>query len=59
MFLMFFFFFLCSGDTDGRVPVTSTKNSIKKMNLPIKTRWYPWLAYGEVIPKLAIYTLAF
>lgn len=37
-----------SGDTDGRVPVTSTKNSIKKMNLHIKTRWYPWLAYGEV-----------
>ncbi|XP_058765801.1 serine carboxypeptidase-like 40 [Vicia villosa] len=37
-----------SGDTDGRVPVTSTKYSIKKMNLPVKTVWHPWLAYGEV-----------
>ncbi|CAL5212000.1 unnamed protein product [Lathyrus oleraceus] len=37
-----------SGDTDGRVPVTSTKYSIKKMNLPVKTVWHPWFAYGEV-----------
>ncbi|XP_061352666.1 serine carboxypeptidase-like 40 [Gastrolobium bilobum] len=37
-----------SGDIDGRVPVTSTKYSINKMKLPIKTTWYPWLAYGEV-----------
>jgi serine carboxypeptidase-like clade 2 len=37
-----------SGDTDGRVPVTSTKYSIKKMNLPVKKIWHPWLAYGEV-----------
>ncbi|XP_057456936.1 serine carboxypeptidase-like 40 isoform X2 [Lotus japonicus] len=36
-----------SGDTDGRVPVTSTKYSIKKMNLPIKNVWRPWFAYGE------------
>ncbi|KAF1894201.1 hypothetical protein Lal_00004125 [Lupinus albus] len=31
-----------SGDTDGVVPVTSTKYSIKKMNLSTKTAWYPW-----------------
>ncbi|KAF1883398.1 hypothetical protein Lal_00042312 [Lupinus albus] len=31
------------GDIDGRVPVTSTKYSIKKMNLSTKTAWYPWL----------------
>nr|XP_029147286.1 serine carboxypeptidase-like 40 isoform X2 [Arachis hypogaea] len=37
-----------SGDIDGRVPVTSTKYSIKKMNLPIKTKWHAWFAYGEV-----------
>ncbi|GAU46802.1 hypothetical protein TSUD_268630, partial [Trifolium subterraneum] len=36
-----------SGDTDGRVPVTSTKNSIKKMNLPVKNIWHPWFSYGE------------
>ncbi|KAL3000323.1 hypothetical protein AAZX31_09G206900 [Glycine max] len=37
-----------SGDTDGRVPITSTKYSVKKMNLPIKTVWHPWFSYGEV-----------
>ncbi|CAL0310297.1 unnamed protein product [Lupinus luteus] len=37
-----------SGDTDGRVPVTSTKYSIKKMNLSTKTAWYPWFFNGEV-----------
>nr|POE99748.1 serine carboxypeptidase-like 40 [Quercus suber] len=31
-----------SGDIDGRVPVTSTKYSINKMKLPIKTAWHPW-----------------
>ncbi|XP_075644389.1 serine carboxypeptidase-like 40 [Castanea sativa] len=31
-----------SGDIDGRVPVTSTKYSINKMQLPIKTAWHPW-----------------
>lgn len=37
-----------SGDTDGRVPITSTKYSIYKMNLPVKTVWHPWFSYGEV-----------
>ncbi|KAK2386232.1 serine carboxypeptidase [Trifolium repens] len=37
-----------SGDIDARVPVTSTKYSIKKMNLPIDTTWYPWFINGQV-----------
>ncbi|KAG2668751.1 hypothetical protein I3760_14G005500 [Carya illinoinensis] len=37
-----------SGDIDGRVPVTSTKYSIKKMNLPVKTAWHAWYLNGEV-----------
>ncbi|KAA3462155.1 serine carboxypeptidase-like 40 [Gossypium australe] len=37
-----------SGDIDGRIPVTSTKYSIQKMNLPIKTKWHPWYLDGEV-----------
>ncbi|XP_047336320.1 serine carboxypeptidase-like 40 [Impatiens glandulifera] len=32
-----------SGDTDGRVPVTSTMYSIGAMNLQIKVSWYPWI----------------
>ncbi|KAL8542219.1 hypothetical protein ACS0TY_003182 [Phlomoides rotata] len=37
-----------SGDTDGRIPVTSTKHSIKMLKLPIKTQWHPWYLGGEV-----------
>ncbi|KAL6129705.1 hypothetical protein ACLB2K_073054 [Fragaria x ananassa] len=37
-----------SGDTDGRVPVTSTKYSLEKMNLPIKTAWHAWFLSGQV-----------
>ncbi|KAJ4711530.1 Carboxypeptidase [Melia azedarach] len=37
-----------SGDTDGRVPVTSTKNSINAMKLPVKTPWHAWYLNGEV-----------
>ncbi|KFK35499.1 hypothetical protein AALP_AA5G292700 [Arabis alpina] len=37
-----------SGDTDGRIPVTSTKYSLKKMNLTAKMVWHPWYQGGEV-----------
>ncbi|XP_028776304.1 serine carboxypeptidase-like 40 isoform X2 [Neltuma alba] len=37
-----------SGDIDGMVPVTSTKYSIEKLNLPLKTVWHPWFLNGEV-----------
>ncbi|XP_024464344.1 serine carboxypeptidase-like 40 isoform X2 [Populus trichocarpa] len=36
-----------SGDTDGRVPVTSSQYSINEMNLPIKTQWHPWFSDQE------------
>ncbi len=38
----------CSGDIDGRVPVTSTKYSLDKLKLPVKTNWHPWFLMGEV-----------
>ncbi|KAK6159367.1 hypothetical protein DH2020_006681 [Rehmannia glutinosa] len=37
-----------SGDTDGRVPVTTTRYSINKFGAPVKTPWYPWYYKGEV-----------
>ncbi|KAL7083649.1 hypothetical protein ACP275_14G176200 [Erythranthe tilingii] len=37
-----------SGDVDGRIPVTSTKNSIKTMKLHTKVSWHPWFLGGEV-----------
>ncbi|GER48629.1 serine carboxypeptidase [Striga asiatica] len=38
----------CSGDIDGRLPVTSTQLTIKQMKLPVKISWYPWYLLGEV-----------
>ncbi|KAI3947637.1 hypothetical protein MKX01_034302 [Papaver californicum] len=37
-----------SGDTDGRVPVTSTRYSINKLAASVKTKWYPWYNQEEV-----------
>ncbi|PON99377.1 Serine carboxypeptidase-like [Trema orientale] len=37
-----------SGDTDSVVPVTATRFSLNHLNLPIKTRWYPWYTGGQV-----------
>ncbi|KAI5603678.1 hypothetical protein POPTR_001G261201v4 [Populus trichocarpa] len=46
---------LFSGDTDGRVPFTSTQYAINKMKLPIKTEWYPWFYGGEVGGYVQVY----
>ena len=45
----------CSGDIDGRVPVTSTKYSINKMKLPIKTAWHPWFLTKDQVLHGSIY----
>ncbi|XVF44554.1 hypothetical protein PTKIN_Ptkin02bG0133900 [Pterospermum kingtungense] len=37
-----------SGDTDGRVPVTSTRYSINKMGLKIKEEWRAWFHKRQV-----------
>ncbi|XP_061353189.1 serine carboxypeptidase 24 isoform X2 [Gastrolobium bilobum] len=37
-----------SGDTDSVVPVTATRFSLNHLNLPIKTRWYPWYSGQQV-----------
>ncbi|XP_050211068.1 serine carboxypeptidase-like 40 [Mercurialis annua] len=44
-----------SGDTDGRIPVTSTQLSLKKMNLTTTTPWYPWALDKEVGGYTEIY----
>ncbi|KAF1865948.1 hypothetical protein Lal_00041729 [Lupinus albus] len=43
-----------SGDIDEKVSITSTKYSIKKMNISIKTAWYPWFFNGEEIYRLLV-----
>ncbi|XP_057493017.1 serine carboxypeptidase 1-like [Actinidia eriantha] len=37
-----------SGDTDGKVPVTTTKYGINKLQTSVKTPWYPWYTQEEV-----------
>ncbi|XP_059650037.1 uncharacterized protein LOC132295764 [Cornus florida] len=37
-----------SGDTDGRVPVTTSRYAIKKLKTSVETPWYPWYTQGEV-----------
>ncbi|XVF66998.1 hypothetical protein PTKIN_Ptkin10aG0085000 [Pterospermum kingtungense] len=37
-----------SGDTDGRVPVTSTRYSINKMGLKAKEEWRAWFHKNQV-----------
>ncbi|XP_020202864.1 serine carboxypeptidase-like 34 [Cajanus cajan] len=37
-----------SGDTDGRVPVTSTRYALKKLGLEIVQDWTPWYTSTQV-----------
>ncbi|KAL9841790.1 putative serine carboxypeptidase-like 23 [Arabidopsis thaliana] len=37
-----------SGDTDAVVPVTGTRLALSKLNLPVKTPWYPWYSEKQV-----------
>ncbi|KAL1557966.1 serine carboxypeptidase 1-like [Salvia divinorum] len=39
---------IVSGDTDSVVPVTATMYSMAKMEIPVKTPWYPWYVQEEV-----------
>ncbi|XBI52356.1 hypothetical protein VPH35_034739 [Triticum aestivum] len=33
-----------SGDTDGRVPVTSSRLSVNQLQLPVAAKWRPWFS---------------
>ncbi|MCD9646844.1 Serine carboxypeptidase-like 31 [Datura stramonium] len=37
-----------SGDTDGRVPVLSTRYSLSALGLPVKRKWRPWYHQKQV-----------
>ncbi|KGN45085.1 serine carboxypeptidase-like 34 [Cucumis sativus] len=37
-----------SGDTDGRIPVTSTRLTLNKLGLKIKKDWTPWYSHQQV-----------
>ncbi|PWZ57663.1 Serine carboxypeptidase-like 34 [Zea mays] len=42
---------LCRGDTDARIPTTSTRYTLKKLGLPIKEDWSPWFHRKQVLVK--------
>ncbi|XP_057456085.1 serine carboxypeptidase-like 35 isoform X2 [Lotus japonicus] len=44
-----------SGDTDGRVPVTSTRYSINKMGLKVKKEWRAWFHKHQVAGWVEVY----
>ncbi|XP_061362670.1 serine carboxypeptidase-like 35 [Gastrolobium bilobum] len=44
-----------SGDTDGRVPVTSTRYSINKMDLKIRKEWRAWFHKKQVAGWMEVY----
>lgn len=41
-----------SGDTDARVPVTSSRYSINTLKLPIQVAWRPWYSGKEVLKSV-------
>ncbi|XP_043695405.1 serine carboxypeptidase-like 34 [Telopea speciosissima] len=38
-----------SGDTDGRIPVTATRYTLRKLGLKIKQDWTPWYTYHQQV----------
>lgn len=48
-----------SGDTDGRVPVLSTRYSLSSLALPITRAWRPWYHQKQVIIYYYIYIYIF
>ncbi|CAL9233719.1 unnamed protein product [Arabidopsis halleri] len=44
-----------SGDTDSVIPVTATRFSLSKLNLPVKARWYPWYSGNQVGGRTEVY----
>ncbi|KAG6486292.1 hypothetical protein ZIOFF_054862 [Zingiber officinale] len=45
----------CSGDFDGRVPVTSTRYSLNKLKLKVKASWRDWMLNSEVAGYTVVY----
>lgn len=41
-----------SGDTDGRITVTSTRYTLRKLGLKTIEEWSPWYYYRQVIMVL-------
>ena len=45
--------FKYSGDVDGRIPVTSSRYSIKQLQVSVKTQWQPWFINTDQVNLLS------
>lgn len=55
--LNLFDLFVTSGDTDGRIPVTATRYTLKKLGLKTVQEWSPWYSKKEVRLLIVLFVL--
>ncbi|KAK3121355.1 hypothetical protein QOZ80_8BG0651340 [Eleusine coracana subsp. coracana] len=48
-----------SGDTDGNVPVTSSRYSVNRLQLPVATKWRPWFISNQGPREVAGYVVQY
>ncbi|KAL6654519.1 hypothetical protein ACP70R_007984 [Stipagrostis hirtigluma subsp. patula] len=48
-----------SGDTDGRVPVTSSRYSINQLHLPVAEKWRPWFSSTQGAGEVGGYVVQY
>lgn len=48
-----------SGDTDGAVPLSGTRQWIKELNYPVRRAWTPWYTTLNVNPEVTGYVVSY
>ncbi|NP_001147904.2 Serine carboxypeptidase II-3 [Zea mays] len=48
-----------SGDTDGRVPVTSSRYSVNQLQLPVAAKWRAWFSSTQGAGEVGGYTVQY
>ncbi|CAN6185466.1 unnamed protein product [Urochloa humidicola] len=48
-----------SGDTDGRVPVTSSRYSVNQLQLPVAAKWRPWFSSTQGAGEVGGYVVQY
>ncbi|KAL6657452.1 hypothetical protein ACP70R_005232 [Stipagrostis hirtigluma subsp. patula] len=48
-----------SGDTDGSVPVTSSRYSVNQLQLPVAAKWRPWFSSTKVLERWGGYVVQY
>ncbi|KAK3125898.1 hypothetical protein QOZ80_7BG0611130 [Eleusine coracana subsp. coracana] len=48
-----------SGDTDGRVPITSSRYSVNQLKLPVAAKWRPWFSNTQGAGEVGGYVVQY